>query len=698
MQHHAHVNRLAAETSPYLRQHAANPVDWYPWGPEALARAQRERRPVLLSIGYTACHWCHVMAHESFEDAATAAVMNARFVNIKVDREERPDLDRIYQLAQQMLPGRGGGWPLTLFLPHDTRQPFFGGTYFPPVPRQGMPSFTTLLNHVADYYRDHEGELRASAVAVTRALAQLQPPPAAGTQPLDAAPLRNCRAQLERSFDRDWGGFGAPPKFPQVPLLQRCLRDWHASAAAAVPDLQALYMGTLTLTRMAEGGLFDQLGGGFYRYSVDREWGIPHFEKMLYDNAVLLGVYAEAACATGEPLFGEVAGRTADWLLAELRAPDGAFYSSLDADAAGVEGSYYVWQAAQVRAALSAEEYAVFAARYGLDQPPNFEAQAHHLRVTRALAGIAATQAGGPAAVTALLDAGRTRLLRLRAQRPPPQRDDKVLTSWNALAIRGLATAARVLGRDDLAQAAGAALAFLRANHWRNGRLLATSAGGAARLAGYLDDYVFLADAILELATVRFDAAELQFARELLDVVMGAFTDRQNGGFHFTADDHEELISRPKSYGDEALPSGNGVAAVVLQRFGYLLGESRYLEAAERTLRSAWAAMAEYPAGHATLLQALEESLSVPELVILRGPAAVIGPWRRALAGRYAPQRLVLAISDEALARANATPLPPALASKPAQPGGAAYVCRGSQCSAALGSLESLLAELTHRG
>ncbi|MBS0387853.1 MAG: thioredoxin domain-containing protein [Proteobacteria bacterium] len=688
MSQQAHRNRLAAETSPYLRQHAGNPVDWYPWGEEALALARRERRPILLSIGYAACHWCHVMAHESFEDEATAALMNTRFVNIKVDREERPDLDRLYQLAHQLIARRGGGWPLTMFLMHDDQRPFFGGTYFPPVPRHGMPAFSTLLNHVADYYRDHEAELRATAGAVVQALGELQSPPAAGAVTLDAAPLQSCRAQLERSFDAEWGGFGPAPKFPHAPLVQRSLRDWWQSAHGQAPDLKALYMATLTLTRMAEGGLFDQLGGGFYRYSVDGRWEIPHFEKMLYDNALLLGTYAEAAAATGEPLFARVAHRTADWMRDELRAPGGAFYSSLDADAAGVEGSYYVWQPAEVRQALSGDEYAVFAARHGLDLPPNFEGHAHHLIVATGLEPLAATLGSSVAAIDALLASARGKLMALRARRIRPGRDEKILTSWNALAIRGLATAARLLERDELAQHAADALAFLRQHHWRDGRLLATSAGGEARLAAYLDDHVFLADAILELSAVRFDADALRFGARLLDVVLEHFADPERGGFYFTAAGHEALIARPKSFGDEALPAGNGIAASVLQRYGFLLGETRYLDAAERTLRAAWAQLNEYPPGHASLLQALEEWLSPPVIVILRGPAARIDGWRRALAPVYAPRRSVLAVPDHGM------DLPPALASKPPQADGVAYVCRGSQCSPPLASLAELLREL----
>jgi uncharacterized protein YyaL (SSP411 family) len=684
----SHRNRLAAETSPYLRQHAGNPVDWYPWGEEALALARRERRPILLSIGYAACHWCHVMAHESFEDEPTAALMNARFVNIKVDREERPDLDRLYQLAHQLLARRGGGWPLTMFLMHDDQRPFFGGTYFPPVPRHGIPAFSALLQHVADYYRDHEADLRATAGAVVHALDELQPPPAALAQPLDAAPLRDCRSQLERSFDAEWGGFGPAPKFPHAPLVQRALRDWHASTARDPPDLQALYMATLTLTRMAEGGLFDQLGGGFYRYSVDGRWAIPHFEKMLYDNALLLGAYAEAAAATGESLFATVAQRTAEWLRAELRAPGGGYFSSLDADAGGVEGSYYVWEAAAVRQALSGDEYAVFAARHGLDLPPNFEGHAHHLIVATSGDAVATTLGISATQVESLLASARARLLALRRGRVRPERDEKILTSWNALAIRGLATAARLLERADFAQDATAALAFLRQQHWREGRLLATSAGGEARLPAYLDDYVFLADAILELATVRFDADELRFGAELLDVVLGHFADQERGGFYFTAAGHEALIARPKSFGDEALPAGNGVAAVVLQRYGFLLGETRYLDAAESALRAAWAPLREYPPGHASLLQALEEMLQPPVIVILRGPAELIEGWRRSLAPVYAPRRIVLAVP------ADCAGVPPAIAARQSLPGGVAYICRGSQCSAPLTNLAELAAEL----
>jgi len=681
------VNRLAEETSPYLRQHAHNPVHWYPWGSEALERARRERKPILLSIGYAACHWCHVMAHESFEDETTAASMNELYVSIKVDREERPDLDRLYQLAHQMLTGRGGGWPLTMFLMHDDQRPFFGGTYFPREARFGLPAFRDLLGQVASYYQEHFEQLRVPAAQIVTALQDLNPPPAAAAT-LTAEPLATCRARLEQSFDREYGGFGAAPKFPHVPDLARLLRDWHASAKASVPDLQALYMATLSLTRMAEGGLFDQLGGGFYRYSVDARWQIPHFEKMLYDNALLLAVYAEAAAATGERLFADTVERTVGWMLREIGdAGDGALYSSLDADSEGDEGRFYVWQREMVQQALTPSEWAVIAPRFGLDGHANFEGQ-WHLCVHSSIESIAAARQLTLDEVRATLASAQSKLLRVRAMRVRPGLDDKVLAGWNALAIAGLATAARCLDRADYAAAATAALRYLRRVHWREGRLLATSARGEARLAAYLDDYAFLLDAILELAGVRFSAEELAWASELAEVMLRHFEDQDAGGFFFTADDHEALISRPKSFSDEAIPAGNAIAARALLRLGYLLGEPRYLQAAERTLRAAWPALLKYPEGHASMLLALEDYLYPPQIVILRGAASAIQPWLRELNTVFAPRRWTLAVP------ADATGLPQAIASKPATEGALAYICRGTQCTAPIDSFDALLNQL----
>ncbi len=681
-------NHLRSQTSPYLQQHAHNPVDWYPWGAEAFARAQREHKPIHLSIGYAACHWCHVMAHESFEDPDTARMLNELFINIKVDREERPDVDRIYQIAQQMLTQRSGGWPLTMFLTHDDQRPFFGGTYFPKEARHGLPAFQEILRRVASYYREHAPQLRQQNDALMRAFAELTPPPAASAVQLSGTPLRNSREQLQRSFDSQYGGFGRAPKFPHPRSLTRLLRDWHATSGQPEPDLQALYMTTLTAKRMGEGGINDQLGGGFSRYSVDDYWMIPHFEKMLYDNGELLAVYAEAALATGDGFYAGIAATTAEWALREMRAPQGGFYSSYDADSEGHEGKFYVWDRAEVERLLEPGEYAAFAPRFGLNRPANFEGR-WHLHVFESIDSIASTLACTGAEVSARLESARRKLFAQRSRRIWPGRDDKILTSWNALMIRGLAMSARALERADFVQAATEALEFVRSNLWQNGRLLATCKDGHAHLNAYLDDYVYLVDAILELQQVRFRMPELAFAIELTECVLQHFADPA-GGFFFTSDDHEVLIYRSKTFADDATPAGNGIAAYVLQRLGHLLGESRYLAAAEQTLRAAWSAIEQFPQAHTTALLALEELLHPPQLVILRGSEPALARWASDLGQLYAPRRMVLAIPLEA------PDLPAALADKPGAPERdvVAYVCEGSVCSTPLDSLPGLLARL----
>jgi hypothetical protein len=681
------ANRLAHETSPYLQQHAHNPVDWHPWGPEALELAKAQGKPILLSIGYSACHWCHVMAHESFEDDATARVMNELFVNIKVDREERPDIDRIYQIAQQLITQKGGGWPLTMFLSHQDQRPFFGGTYFPKDARYGMPAFGEILKRVSEYYSGHQPELARQNEAFMKAFDDLVPPPPEPGLELSAQPLRSSRDTVGGTFDSSYGGFGGAPKFPHPKMLERTLRDWHATAASPKPDLQALYMATLTLTRMGEGGIYDQLAGGFCRYSVDTHWMIPHFEKMLYDNAALMPVYAEAAVATGDMFYAQIAAETADWLVRDMQSPEGGFYSSLDADSEGHEGKFYVWDREEVRKAINEEEFSLFAPRFGLDREPNFEGK-WHLHTFRSVEQVAnATKLELPHVVRAL-ESARIKLLDIRDKREWPGRDEKILTSWNAMAIRGMAIVARILARDDLAEAATRALGFIRKMLWKDGRLLATYKDGRAHLNAYLDDYVYLADAILELQQVRFRADELAFARELLDATLEHFEDKENGGFHFTSDDHEALIHRTKAFGDDAIPSGNGIAAFGLQRMGHLLGETRYLAAAERTLRAAWPQIERYPSAHATLLLALEETLTPPEIVILRGAQKEIRELQKQLAVVYAPHRLVLAVPSDA------KDLPPALANKKAGEKALAYVCRGSVCSAPIDSFSELVEQL----
>ncbi|HTW38310.1 MAG TPA: thioredoxin domain-containing protein [Steroidobacteraceae bacterium] len=682
-----YTNRLASQTSPYLQKHAHNPVEWFAWGDEAFERARAEGKPVHLSVGYSSCHWCSVLEEESFEDEETARLLNERFVNIKVDREERPDLDRIYQIAQHLITRRSGGWPLTMFLTPDDRRPFFGGTYFPKEPRYGMPAFKDVLTRVADYYAAHRAQVREQGVALMQVFGELEPSAASTETRLDASPIAAARAEFAAGFDPQFGGFGGAPKFPHPLTLELLLRVACTGAPGAEPDSAALHMATLTLRRMGEGGLNDQLAGGFCRYSVDPYWMIPHFEKMLYDNGALLAVYAHAALATGDPFHARIAAQTAEWAMREMQSAAGGYYSSLDADSEGHEGKYYVWDRGEIERALTAAEFAAFAPRFGIDREPNFEGR-WHLHAFVSIAQLADRLGKTQGEVSELIDSARQKLLAIRLRRVPPARDEKVLTSWNALMIRGMARAARALGRDDLAHSAGRALDFIRRTHWSGGRLLATSREGRAHLDAYLDDYAYLADAILELQQVRFASEELAFARELLDALLDHFLDPDSGALYFTSDEHERLIHRSKSFGDDATPSGNGVAAFVLQRMGYLLGEPRYLKAAERILRAGWNALERQPTAHVALLLALDEYLHAPETVILRGTAGELEAWRRALAERYAPRCLVLAIADDA------ADLPGILGEKVPRGRTVAYVCRGSVCSAPVDSLAQLIEAL----
>src|SRR5680860_973597 len=556
-------NQLIDETSPYLRQHAHNPVDWYPWNARALEKARDEDKPILLSIGYSACHWCHVMAHESFEDPAVAEVMNELFVNIKVDREERPDLDKIYQASQLLLNQRGGGWPLTMFLTPVDQVPFFGGTYFPKAPMHGLPAFTDLLKRVAGFYRQRRDDIGKQNESMRKALENIFGQPPAG-KPLGEAALNIARLQLEHSFDARDGGFGGAPKFPHPTNIERLLRHWAASRNEA--DRQALHMALFSLQKMARGGIYDHLGGGFCRYSVDGQWIIPHFEKMLYDNGPLLGLCAQAAVATLDAELERAARETAGWAMREMQSPEGGYYSSLDADAEGEEGKFHVWDRTQIEALLEPRDYAIFARRFGLDGPANFDGR-WHLRVCADMNDLAAAFNTDEHTISTSLAKSRLTLFDVREQRVHPGRDDKILTSWNALMIKGMATAGRHLEMPECIASAQRSLDFIRQSLWRDGRLLATFKDGKAHLTAYVDDYAFLIDAALELLQARWRSDELAFACQLADALIDHFEDRTSGGFYFTADDHEPLIQRPKVMADEATPAGNGVAAPALARW-----------------------------------------------------------------------------------------------------------------------------------
>ncbi|MBA8885015.1 thioredoxin domain-containing protein [Dokdonella fugitiva] len=669
-------NRLACETSPYLRQHADNPVDWWPWCEDALATARRERKPILLSIGYAACHWCHVMAHESFEDAATAALMNALYVNIKVDREERPDIDKVYQLAHQALAQRGGGWPLTVFLAPDDRVPFFSGTYFPTTPRYGLPAFAQVLRAVRAWHDDRPDELRARNDALAHFLAGYGQE-AAHAGALDAAPLHDALARIARNFDHANGGHAGGPKFPHASEIEWLLaRDDGARA-----------MARRTLECMAARGLADHLGGGFFRYCVDERWEIPHFEKMLYDNAQLLPLYARAARLFGEPAFAQAADACARWLERELQAPTGGFMSSYDADSEGDEGRYYVWQRDEVRGVLDAGEFALVESLYGLDQPPNFEGHAWHLVVKRSPDDVAAALGIDVGCASARRARAEAKLLAARERRVRPGLDDKILTAWNALAIGGAARAARDMAQAPLLAAAERALDFLHANAWIGGRLYACHAGGRARFPAYLDDHAFLLDALLAMLQVRWRERDFAWAIALAEALLEHFEDRDRGGFWFTAHDAEPLPQRPKPFVDESLPAGNGVAARALSTIGHLLGEPRWLQAAERCLRAAWPVLAESPHACCGLLLALGDALEPRTTLVLRADDAEARRWVAAIAHADA-------IGIDRWRIPPGASLSGALAAQVHSPGGVAHLCRGAACLPPITTPDDLLTRL----
>jgi uncharacterized protein YyaL (SSP411 family) len=683
-------NRLAGETSPYLLQHADNPVDWYPWSPDALAKARSEGKPILLSIGYSACHWCHVMAHESFEDTVTAATMNEHFVNIKVDREERPDLDRVYQTAHQLLTRQTGGWPLTMFLDPNTLLPFFGGTYFPKTPRYQLPGFVDLLMRVAQAYRDQRDELAAQGTKLANVLASLNPTTAPG-ELKDAALLTAARDQLASQYDARNGGFGDAPKFPMPATIERLLRHWAFIGRDGQKDRETLEMAMITLTRIARGGIYDHLGGGFCRYSTDARWIIPHFEKMLYDNGALLGVYADALAIGPDPLFEQIVRETAAWMMREMQHEDGGYFSAIDADSEGEEGKYYVWRRDEVKRLLTEDEYLVVETLYGLDNPANFEGKWNLYR-DDAWHSVVERLAMPRADADALLASARHKLFEARSRRVAPDKDDKILTAWNGLAIRGMARAGLVLGEPKWVESATRAADFIRKRCVIDDRLCATWRDGRARHQAYLDDYANLLDGLLTLLQARWRDSDLRFAKSLADTVIARFYDDDGGGFFFTARDSEALIHRPKPTVDDAMPPGNGVLARALNLLGHLLGETRYLDAASGTLKWARKAMEQYPAGHSTLLGALEDQLTPPELVIVRGPRTEIDAWLRPVRTGYRPWRHVFGIPYEDVGL-----LPgflPRLVSAEKQRSCTAYVCKGLQCSLPIHSQEDLAAAL----
>ncbi len=679
-------NALAQESSPYLRQHADNPVNWMPWSQQALDQAREKNKPILLSIGYSACHWCHVMAHESFENDDTAAIMNRHFINIKVDREERPDIDRIYQIAHQLIARRPGGWPLTMFLSPDDHVPFFGGTYFPDQPRHGMIAFNDLLERMAAIFRDQPDKIRQQSAAIQQALIEMEMRDNVPQAGANINALNTFDAQLLNAYDADYGGFGQAPKFPQPAILLQAVRRAFGKA----PEDSFYRAIDFSLQRIALGGIQDHLGGGFYRYSVDEKWMIPHFEKMLYDNGQLLEVFAQAFRLSDNPLYRNAVEGIVTWLETEMRTESGAFYAALDADSEGVEGRFYLWTPQQIKQLIDGQFYEIFACQYGLDQPANFEGE-WHLHTYYSDEQVCKKFKLDPNEFAVQHTRARQQLLAQRNCRIRPGLDDKVLTSWNALVIRGLATCARVFNRRKYYDLAKQCLQTVRQECWQDDRLLALSTASGKQLSAYLDDYAHLLSGTLDCLQFEWHGDDLRFAILLADHLLEYFEDDANGGFFFTASDQEQLIQRPKSWQDEAMPGGNAVAALAIHRLGLLTGNQAYTLSAEKALQSVAGNLNRTPFHAAGFLALLEEVNNPPFQIILRGDEASMLSWREAILPRLKPGQMAFFVP------ADAGDLPASIAQKASDSGPSAWICEGFSCRVPLHDLESVLIALNEQ-
>jgi uncharacterized protein YyaL (SSP411 family) len=681
-------NRLARETSPYLLQHGYNPVDWYPWGEEAFARARREDRPILLSVGYSACHWCHVMERESFEDPDIAALMNERFVNVKVDREERPDVDAIYMQAVQTMTGHGG-WPMTVFLTPEG-VPFYGGTYFPPRDRHGMPGFPRVLEAVAEFYRDKRGEVTEVAQRLLERLRQAEHP-VPGGELLTAGILDDAFRALRAEFDARHGGLGRAPKFPQPMAFDFLLRYWRRRGAT-----DALAMVRETLTRMARGGIYDQLGGGFHRYSVDQVWLVPHFEKMLYDQAQLALLYVQAWQATGDPEYRRVTEEILDYVIREMTHPEGGFFSTQDADSEGEEGKFFLWSREEVEALLDPEVARAAIAYWGLGGGPNFEGRSI-LHVPRSREDVASLLGMPRTRLDDLLARARATLFAAREHRVKPGRDDKVLAGWNGMMLRAFAEAAAALERPDYLRAAERNATFILSALIADGRLLRSWKEGEAKIPGYLEDHAMVADGLLALHEATLERRWLDAARRLADRMLELFREPAGGGFFDTGRDHEALIVRPRNLFDSAVPCGSSAAADVLLRLAVVTGEAAYERAAVDALRAVAPLMRRYPAGFGRFLAALDfylgPSVEVAVVWPAGSPPGERTPLVREVFTRYLPTRVLAGGPD---GEGVDLPLLAGRSSRDGRP--TAFVCERYACQAPTTLPEELGAQLDGRG
>ena len=679
------TNRLIGETSPYLHQHAHNPVDWYPWGDEALARARSEDRPILLSVGYSACHWCHVMAHESFEDEAIAALMNEHFVNIKVDREERPDLDEVYMAAVQAISG-SGGWPMTVFLTPDLR-PFYGGTYYPPEDRYGRPGFPRVLTAVSAHFREHREQVEEQASRLLPTLRASSDYLTTG-QKLAADAMQVAAQSFADSFDEEYGGFGAAPKFPGSMGLLFLLRHHRRTG-----DAQALHMAHHTLQSMACGGLYDQLGGGFHRYSVDERWLVPHFEKMLYDNALLAWVYAEAYQLTGEALFRDTAAGTLDYVGREMERPGGGFFASQDADTEGEEGRYFVWRPEEIAEVLGEAEARLVCEYYGVTAEGNFEGGASVLHARRQVSDLAGELGMDVGEVSTTLAAARSILLERRRARVAPGLDDKIIAAWNGLMISAMARAAGPLERPEYLASAQSAARFLLQEMVVDDRLYHSLRQERLGAPAYQDDYAALIGGLLDLYEASLEAEWLDAARRLTRQMIDLFWDDDTGGFYYTEEGAADLIVRPRPVFDNATPSGNSLAALSLLRLAAMTGEADLRDRADCILDLYSGVLGQAPTACGLTLCAVDFAASAPVEAALVGPDPGRAALLRAVHTPYVPNKVVVG------PRGGDGADLPLLTGKEADGDTAlAYVCRDSVCAAPVRDAAAVTALLTDRG
>ena len=685
MTEHKHTNRLSNETSPYLLQHAHNPVDWYPWGQEALEKARAEDKPILLSIGYSACHWCHVMERESFENEEIAQLMNENFVNIKVDREERPDLDQIYMNAVQLMT-RHGGWPMTVFLTPEG-VPFYGGTYFPPEDRYNMPGFPRILTAISEAYRTRPDEVAETAVSMLAELRRMDIA-RSSKETISIDLLDRAVSQLARSYDEKYGGFGSAPKFPAPMNLEFLLRAFYRTG-----NREAFEMVEHTARRMAEGGMYDQLGGGFHRYSTDARWLVPHFEKMLYDNALLSRLYLHLYQQTKEDFYRRITEETLDYVLREMTDESGGFYSTQDADSEGHEGKFFVWTPDEVREILGEEDAALFCSFYDITPGGNFEGNSI-LNINDPLNQVAKDENVPPEHLRMALERGRKKLFEVRERRIKPGRDEKILTSWNGLMLASFAEAGAVLERNDYVDAARRNARFVLGNLRRDRLLLRTYKDGQAKLNGYLEDYSFFAFGLLMLYQATGEMEWLKESQSIVERMNEEFWDEEQGGFYYTGSSHEELIVRSKDYFDNATPSGNSAAADVLLRLGILTAREDYTRKAVTIFRLLRDTLERYPSGFGRLLCALDFYLSSPKEIAIIGVAQQEDTQSllREVWGRYLPNKVV-ALSEEG--DAHSAEVVPLLKERTSLNGKAtAYVCEHYACQRPVTSPEDLAAQL----